>query len=240
MSLQIHVKRMIKTIPIVGPLATAINRKLFALRYVFPGSHDYWINRYRFGGNSGAGSYKQLAEYKAAILNAFVKEKNIESIIEYGCGDGNQLLLAQYPNYIGFDVSDTAISLCKTKFAHDSSKSFKLVGEYGEERADLTLSLDVIYHLVEDGVFCEYMERLFDSSDHFVIIYSSNSNVQEGEHAPHVKHRTFTGWVERKRSEWRLRQYIPNRYPFTGNLDEGSFCDFYIYEMTSNSRISGS
>src|SRR3989442_2092260 len=126
LSLPTRIKRMIKTIPIVGPLAVAINRRLFVTPYLFPGSQDYWIKRYAAGGNSGAGSCNALAKYKAEILNAFVRQRNIESVIEYGCGDGSQLLLAEYRNYIGFDVSDTAISLCKSKFANDRSKRFRL------------------------------------------------------------------------------------------------------------------
>ena len=35
-------------------------------------SHEYWEKRYASGGNSGAGSYNYLAEFKAEILNNFV------------------------------------------------------------------------------------------------------------------------------------------------------------------------
>ena len=32
-----------------------------------------------------------LAAFKADFLNGFVIEKNVESVLELGCGDGNQL-----------------------------------------------------------------------------------------------------------------------------------------------------
>ncbi|TAT59972.1 hypothetical protein EGM92_29840 [Enterobacter cloacae] len=32
-------------------------------------------------------------------------------MMEFGCGDGNQLSLADYPRYTGFDISDHAIQL---------------------------------------------------------------------------------------------------------------------------------
>jgi hypothetical protein len=41
-------------------------------------------------------------------------------------------------------------------------------------RFDLELSLDVIYHLVEDEVFDAYMRSLFAHAGRFVVIYSSN------------------------------------------------------------------
>lgn len=45
--------------------------------------------------------------------------------------------------------------------------------------ADLSLSLDVIYHLVEDEVFETYINTLFKSARRYVIIYSSNSDDNE-------------------------------------------------------------
>lgn len=55
----------------------------------FQGSEEYWIRRYNKGRKSGAGSYGHLAAFKAGILNRFVRENEVKSVIEYGCGDGN-------------------------------------------------------------------------------------------------------------------------------------------------------
>ena len=54
---------------------------------------SYWENRYKNNGNSGAGSYGRLAEFKADVINNFIAENKITSVIEFGCGDGNQLSL---------------------------------------------------------------------------------------------------------------------------------------------------
>lgn len=111
------------------------------VRPPFPGSGAYWEERYAEGGNSGVGSYGFLAEFKAEILNAFVAAHGVRTVIEFGCGDGNQLRLARYPVYVGYDVSRTAITHCRKMFKSDDQKSFRLMGEYNGERADLTLSL---------------------------------------------------------------------------------------------------
>jgi hypothetical protein len=150
-------------------------------------------------------------------------------LIEYGCGDGNQLSLARYPEYIGFDVSPKALSMCIQKFSSDGTKTFKLMNTYDGETAELTLSLDVIYHLVEDRVFDDYMKRLFDSSERFVIIYSSNTDDIPEDMASHVRHRHFSRWVDANEAAWKLIEHIPNRYPFSGDTKSGSFADFYIY-----------
>jgi hypothetical protein len=73
------------------------------------------------------------------------------------------------------------------------------------------------------------MQRLFDSSVRFVVIYSSNHDGAPEDAAPHVRHRMFSRWVDRQRPQWRLLAHIPNRYPYTGDTRTGSFCDFYIY-----------
>ena len=219
------IKDIIKKIPIIG----SVSRKIYGALYMqkpFPGSEAYWIQRYNSGGNSGAGSLHRLGEFKAEIINEFVKDNDIKTIIEFGCGDGTQLKLAEYPSLIGFDVSPAAIARCQDIFQYDGTKSFRLMTEYKGEIAQLTLSLDVIYHLVEEDIYCSYMKRLFNSSEQFVIIYSSDYNEKQ---RYHEKRRRFTEWVETNMPHWKLIRYIPNRFPYKDNK-KGSLSDFYIYE----------
>ena len=223
-------KKIIKKIPSLRSIARFFYHTFISPFKSFPGSEDYWKQRYKSGGTSGAGSYSNFSKFKAKILNSFVSDKHIRTIIEYGCGDGNQLRLSEYPSYIGFDVSQEAISQCENIFSNDDTKILKLMDAYANETAELTLSLDVIYHLIEDNVFHDYMKRLFDSSTKFVIIYSSNIDKQARLQAAHVKHRKFSKWIEQNKPEWKLIQHIPNRYPSTNFGLEGSSADFYIYE----------
>lgn len=190
-------------------------------------SEQYWNQRYEARGNSGAGSYGNLARFKATVLNNFVKDKGVQSVIEFGCGDGNQLSLASYPSYCGYDVSIKSVELCREKFKHDQTKTFKHVSEYDRQTYNLSISLDVIYHLVEDEVYNNYMKRLFLSSNCYVIIYSSNDkNILST--APHVRHRTFTNDVP---SNYQCIETIKNIYPYNPNYKKNtSFSDFYIFQ----------
>lgn len=200
---------------------------------LWKGSASYWNERYVNGGDSGAGSYNRLADYKAQIINEFVKKNHIETVIEWGCGDGNQLSLSNYPNYIGYDVSPQAIKICKKKFKDDPSKKFVCSNAlfFKPKTADLSLSLDVLYHLIEDDVFEKYMKQLFSSSKKYVIIYSCNDTDHVTE-AIHVKHRKFTQWIAENVSQnWILKDFIKNKYPFNANdPDNTSWSDFFIYE----------
>jgi cyclopropane fatty-acyl-phospholipid synthase-like methyltransferase len=197
----------------------------------FKGSRSYWDNRYCSGGTSGAGSYNHLAQFKAEIINEFVRSRHVGSVIEFGCGDGAQLELAEYPHYVGIDVSPKAVELCCRKFSDDISKSFHVMsdGQYNDKSFDLALSLDVIYHLIEDQVYEEYMSTLFSAAGKFVIIYSSNE--EKAWPAPHVRHRKFSIWIETNRPDWHLISHIRNRYPFDPQDQANtSFANFYCYE----------
>jgi hypothetical protein len=122
---------------------------------------------------------------------------------------------------------------CKTRFAGDLSKQFKLVSDYSiDVKADLSLSLDVIFHLVEDSLFDDYMKKLFDSSSRYIIIYSSDS--EEYPNDSHVRHRRFSAWIHTNRPIWVLVRRIESRYPYDPNLpDQTSFSDFFIYQKCS-------
>jgi SAM-dependent methyltransferase len=225
-------KSWIRTVPVVGPrLATWYWRRQSTPPppATFDESSTYWENRYRAGGSSGAGSYGQLAEFKAEILNALVSSHAVRSVIEFGCGDGNQLSLASYPRYLGLDVSETAVFQCQARFAHDASKQFRHVSQYAGDTADLALSLDVIFHLVEDDVFESYMQRLFQSAERYVVIYASDHDEDDGRYGPHVRQRQFTRWVAERQPDWNLVRHVPNRYPFTGDLERTSFAEFFMY-----------
>ncbi len=205
-----------------------------------PWSSNYWDNRYAGGGNSGLGSYGKLALFKNKIISGFCKENQISSMIEFGSGDGNQVsLLSAGIEYLGLDISPKAIKICKEKFKNTPSLKFLLFsGKKGfckrnNLSAPLTLSLDVIYHLIEDQVFENYMHELFTTSSKFVIIYSSDKEMEN--EAKHVRHRKFTEYVKAQFPSFSLIQHIPNEYAIEKGLDEESFADFFVYQRINNS-----
>jgi hypothetical protein len=155
--------------------------------------------------------------------------------LELGCGDGNQLALSTYPRYIGLDVSPNAVRRCIDKFRGDASKSFFLYSAdcfhdpLGVLAADCTLSLDVIYHLIEDEAYEAYLDDLFGSARRYVILYSSDSSMPlplMAHDVPHVRHRPLSEDVARRFPSFRLIRHVPNRYP------ERSFASFLMFERT--------
>jgi cyclopropane fatty-acyl-phospholipid synthase-like methyltransferase len=217
------VKDLIRPIPGVRSIS------LLRQRAAFVGSADYWESRYADGGTSGVGSYGESARAKADFLNTFVGDHDIQSVTEFGCGDGYQLSLARYPRYLGLDVSPSALRLCKSRFAGDQTKSFFLYkGDCFVDYAhlfssDLTLSLDVVYHLTEDSVFEIYMDHLFAAARRYVVVYSTNEEHRGT--APHVRHRNFSSWVDERFPHWSLTQIA--RGPASGTTQP----EFFIYKQ---------
>jgi hypothetical protein len=218
------VKDVIRPIPGVRRLS------LIRKRLDFTGSADFWERRYARGGTSGKGSYGALALSKADFINGFVGRNGVQSVIEFGCGDGNQLSLADYPSYIGLDVSRAAIEMCKDRFADDLHKSFFLydssyfVDRAGLFKADMAISLDVVYHLVEDSVFEAYMGHLFGAGNRYVVVYSTNEVMHDD--APHVRHRCFSSWIDSNCPGWRLREVADGAAPGPRRAD------FFVYQRS--------
>lgn len=143
--------------------------------------------------------------------------------------------LFEFPNYLGLDISDLVIDNNRMKFKHDLNLAF-LVSDAQHKftfKADLTLSLDVIYQLIEDTVFESYMSALFDSSNQFVIVYSSNEDYAHP--VQHVRHRKFDKWIEKNRLIYDLYEEIrnPHKAELTGSDSDKSFVDFYVFKRMS-------
>jgi cyclopropane fatty-acyl-phospholipid synthase-like methyltransferase len=213
---------------LVRPLPGVRQLSLLRQHLGFAGSASFWERNYARGGTSGSGSYGVLAQAKADFLNEFIHKHDVKSVIEFGCGDGHQLHLANYPCYVGLDVSRSAIGMCKRRFTDDPTKSFFLydgscfVDRVGLFTADLAISLDVIYHLVEDSVFEAYMAHLLTAGRRYVVVYSTNAVM--GQTAPHVRHRCFSSLVEDNFPQWRLVQVAPGTNTGLGRAD------FFVYE----------
>ena len=136
---------------------------------------QYWEDRYRRGGNSGDGSYGRLRQYKADVLNKLVTQNDIGRAfqhVEVGCGAcGAQLELANYREYIGLDVSRSAISIASQRHDQEIAASRSLrsgpmaAGCHRQPRpfsgTDMSISLDVIYHLLTESSFLGHLDLLF-------------------------------------------------------------------------------
>jgi hypothetical protein len=187
-------------------------------------SPEFWDVHSRARGTSGRGSRGDSTAFKAVEANRVVAANGIQSVVEFGCGDGYQVGLLSVPRYIGLDVSPRALERCIKQHASDFSKTFlrydpscwrdnlRLV------HADMALSVDIVIHLVENKIFEKYMTDLFAAGDRFVLIYSTDKPLYEDRF---TRHRRFTDWVSYHALDWRLIEQTNN--------PDGSGAGFYLY-----------
>jgi len=188
----------------------------------------YWEQRYKQGWEPHPNK-SLLRAYKADIINTFIYYRGIKSVLDLGCGEGTQATkLSQAFTYTGADVSESALE--KARHRNPDKTFIHLPADL--PTADATLSLDVIYHLVEEPYFEEYMNLLFDQATRYVIIYSSNPHYGWPPPPPHIRHWDFASWVEKNKPEWKLCGFERNPYPYHEGANEHttSWSDFYFYQ----------
>jgi SAM-dependent methyltransferase len=228
-------RRKLSRVPGARTLTAALRRaRSSASAGKVADSAIFWEDHYASGGDSGPGSFGRLARHKADTLNGFVRRFDIRTILEFGCGDGNQLALAEYPSYVGLDTSATAIKRCIERFADDPSKSFFWYHpDYFRDRtnaltAELVLSVDVVYHLVEDTVYERYMQNLFNAGESWVAIYAPDRNDPAVD--PSVTWRRFTEWIDLNAPGWLLAHHVAAPYPDDSDISVGSTSEFWFYQ----------
>lgn len=157
----------------------------------------YWEARYASAGTSGSGSAGEAARSKAAYVNDLIRREQVRSVVDWGCGDGRQLDWLDLPAaYLGVDIAPAAITRC---IERHPDRAF-LVWPEGIEvlvRAELALSLDVIFHLVDDGDFESYWDRLFASATRLVLVHATDHDACGARHVRHRRHAHLTpdGWA---------------------------------------------
>ena len=118
--------------------------------------------------------------------------------------------------------------MCHRIFASDYTKRFFLADEVPEElqSAECALSLDVVYHLVEDHVYNTYMKRLFASATRFVVIYTWNVEEDSPIDGGHVRHRAVLRWAAENIDGWTLWKVVKNDATRDG---KDTYPHFFIY-----------
>jgi SAM-dependent methyltransferase len=185
-------------------------------------SKSFWENRYRNNGNSGLGSYGDEANFKASYINNLIKKESIKTITDLGCGDGNQIsLLSGFEKYYGYDFSDTA--LIKSKNIN-KGEEYEFINNISDlPVSDMSMSLDVIYHIVEDDIYNEYLSNLFRLGSKYVLIYSTDVDIPQV--SEHIKSRSFTNWVNDNNVNYELKEV--SQYP---KKLEANGVGFYLFQ----------
>nr|BFF27640.1 hypothetical protein GCM10025732_56050 [Glycomyces mayteni] len=207
----------------------------------FPGSAAYWEKRYADGGNSGGGSRGTNAEFKAEVLNKFTAEHGIESVIEFGCGDGEQLSSPSTPLPRVRRVADAAAphhgavrrrpheELCALR-----RRQLRRPGRVHHRRHGDVARRDLPPHRGQ-GLRPAPQARLRGRPPQRRPVHRRRERpLAGGRVRPHVRIRPVLKDVEERFPEWRLRERIANPRPWSEFGADGSIADFFIYERAGD------
>jgi SAM-dependent methyltransferase len=154
----------------------------------------------------------RLQAFKSALRKARIcglPHDNLK-ILEFGCGSG--YWLTQLPDllgraafsFTGADISPTAVHRLQTRYP---DSAFVCLGDNSQSWAqiesgapfDLTLAIDVLYHITDNTAWRDTFRRLVQltSPDGF-FIFSDYGFAQVQEHATkrHVKHRPLQMYLD--------------------------------------------
>lgn len=168
---------------------------------------QYWEERYAAGGDSGAGSAGRHYVFKRDYLNDMITRYEIRSVVDFGCGDGQQVAELAVDSYYGLDVSDAAIRRCRGSFANRPGYRFDTPDRAVLRRYDLALSLDVLYHIVDEEDYRSYLDVLFSHSN-FTLVYA-NYGARDCD-AHHMLYRDNSAEIAALRTRSQLLEKRPN------------------------------
>lgn len=183
-------------------------------------SINYWKGRANW---SGAGSRGALLDFKTNFVNNFIKDNEVSSVLDFGCGDMHFAKQLSVDEYVGVDIVDRAIP------SDVASKNFKLVvkrfDEVQEDREfDLCMAIDVLYHIVRGEE--DYLESLLDNmilhSSKYLLIYAQDSDQNILGESEHVYNCPWKKLMRERNVELIYEQESP---------EPGSAAKFYAFKV---------
>jgi len=194
---------------------------------------NYWERRYSSGGMSNTQDvvdqhvFPTLYKWRSVWLRHIFKHATAEgrplSVLDLGVGDGRQafniLCGGQVESLTGLDVSWFTVHALENRLNSDRPlgcadmdvywyDGFILPQEIHGLTFDVTLSLQVVFHLLEDALFERYMALLFMLAREVVVVHAPDIDDALPQIA-HMRYRRFSSWVATWRPDWELKLRVP-------------------------------
>lgn len=106
-----------------------------------------------WGGSGGGSSPENTVEYRK-LLQKFLKDKNIKSVVDYGCGDWSFSHLIDWTGikYVGYDLVDSVVDNNNLKYKTDNIRFTPFGPLLAMDLGDLMIIKDVLQHLSNDDI----------------------------------------------------------------------------------------
>jgi SAM-dependent methyltransferase len=166
------------------------------------------------GGGSGGGSEPNFTLPYRQFLSIFLKEKNIKSVVDYGCGDWQSSRLINFDGieYLGIDIVDSIIKFNIENYSKENIK-FKILDnfeDFFDYTADLLILKDCIQHWKNSDIDY-FLPKVIDNFK-YILINNSSRQLYDNQDTP-VMNRPLSAKFEP------LKKYMP-KILFTYNDKE--------------------
>lgn len=132
-----------------------------------------------WGGSGGGSTPENTVEYRA-LLQKFLREKNIKSVVDYGCGDWSFSRLIDWSGieYLGIDTVESVVQRNEAMY---SKENIHFVSYMHPTRADLLIIKDVMQHWSNESIhlFMEDLEYRHDFK--YILIANTQSQSFDNE-----------------------------------------------------------
>jgi SAM-dependent methyltransferase len=151
-------------------------------------SAKFWDDRYRSFPQlgSGPGSRGYAAVYKNRLVKAVIKQYNISSVIDIGCGDLCWLdrEIVQSCSYVGLDISAVAVERARAAYPSLGFAVYDVTAQRLEIEADLVISFDVLIHQTDPHQFCIALNNILASVCKFGLVSYMTPPMPDGSFPP--------------------------------------------------------
>ena len=134
-----------------------------------------WEFHYAEGGKSGdPKDYNLARDWKYFLLDKYYR-KNIDSILDIGCGD-LQFWRDNLPyKYTGVDISQTIIERHKKKHL-DQTFICSDASKFIDVHADVVICFDMLWHIIDDDDYINILKNIKQYSNNYIYIYTWSKN----------------------------------------------------------------
>jgi len=152
-----------------------------------------------------------------------INKYDLKSISDVGCGECTLLPYLQgIRKYYGYDISPAVLSKVSKNAQDGFSKEFILLTNNTKiVSSDLVLSLEVIFHQVNDDEYLDYMRKLVNSNGEYLLILTMNEGILKTNHIKnrHIKYRDISKFMDS------TNYSLVEKFPFTERTST-----YYLYK----------
>ena len=133
---------------------------------------DFWNDRYstNMEKGSGPGSRGDILEFKSRLISEHMKNHDVRSILDLGCGDIEILKDLQIERYLGVDISDVIVTRNQNikpnwQFVCSDIGQVSIDSDF-----DMTLCLDVLIHQKHRSDYESIATKVFEVNSPVIVV----------------------------------------------------------------------